>query len=320
MNISVKHLRAFVEVYNWRKISTAAERLFVTQSAISLLIKHFEKEIGVTLFDRTTRSLQPTEAAHDVIQIAERVLRDLDTLGTDFHDLRALRKGLVHIAATPAVAAHIMPSIIMRFETEYPGVRVILDDCAPDKLLSLVAADHCDLAVGTPNQLSADIEPEILAHDYLSVICRKDVPLAKKRTALWTDLLQQRIITVKQGSGIRRLIDQTLSELQLDIRPTYEVTLLNTALGMTSKGLGISILPSYFLDYANDPDLVALKLTKPSVERNILLLKKRSRTLSPAAEKFRAHLHQEFERNRQDRGSGSSNSLDLGMGGPNTDQ
>lgn len=303
MNISIKHLRAFVELYNWRKVSIVAERLFVTQSAISLLIKHFETEIGVVLFERTTRSIKATEAAHDVIQIAERVLRDLDALGTDFQDLRTLRKGLVHIAATPAIAAHVMPSIIMKFETAYPGVRVIFNDCAPDILLSLVAGDHCDLAVGTPDQLSSEIESEILARDYLSIICRKDAPLAKKRTVRWTDLRQQRIITVKQGSGIRRLIDQTLSDIRLDIRPAYEVNFLNTALGMTSKGLGISILPSYFLDYSAGLDLVALKLTKPVVERNILMLKKRSRTLSPAAEKFRTHLHMEFECNRQDRAS-----------------
>lgn len=303
MNIGVKHLRAFVEVYNWRKISTAAERLFVTQSAISLLIKHLEAEIGVVLFERTTRSIKATQAAHDVIQVAERVLRDLDAIGTDFHDLRTLRTGLVRIAATPAVAANLMPSIIMKFEAAYPGVRLIIDDCAPDKLLSLVAGDHCDLAVGTPDQLSSEIESEVLIHDYLSIICRKDDALAKKRTVRWTDLRKQRIITVKQGSGIRRLIDQTLSDIRLDIRPAYEVNFLNTALGMTSKGLGISILPSYFVGYSADLDLVALKMIKPVVARDILMLRKRSHTLSPAAERFRSYLHAEFVRNRPGRAS-----------------
>ena len=299
MNIGVKHLRAFVEVYNWRKVSTAAERLFVTQSAVSLLIKHLEREIGVVLFERTTRSIKATQAAHDVIQIAERVLRDLAAIGTDFHNLRTLRTGVVRIGATPAVAAHLMPLVIMQFEADYPGVRLIIDDCAPDKLLSLVAGDHCDLAVGTPDQLSSEIESEVLVHDYLSIICHKDDPLTKKRTVRWTDLRQQRIITVKQGSGIRRLIDQTLSDIRLDIRPAYEVNFLNTALGMTSKGLGISILPSYFLDYSTGLDLVALKLTKPAVERNILMLRKRSHTLSPAAEQFRTHLHKVRDKTAQ---------------------
>lgn len=301
MNISVKHLRAFVELYNCRKVGTVAERLFVTQSAISLLIKHFEKEIGIVLFERTTRSIKPTEAAHDVIQIAERIMRDLGTLGTDFHDLRTLRKGLVHVAATPAVTAYVLPMVIVKFEAAYPGVKIILDDCPSDKLLSLVAGDHCDLAVGTPDWLSSEIESENLTRDYLSIICRKDSPLAKKRTLRWTDLPHQSIITLKQGSGIRRLIDQTLSEIHLDIRPAYEVNYLSTALHMTSKGLGVSILPSYFIDYASDLDLIALKLIKPAVNRNILILKRRSHILSPAADKFRAQVHLEFEFNRQKR-------------------
>ncbi|HCB75296.1 MAG TPA: hypothetical protein DEP91_03860 [Sphingomonas bacterium] len=75
---TLKQLRAFVAVYQLRKLSAAATQLFLTQSAISVLIRQMEDGLGTRLFDRTTRSLQPTPAAHEAVQVAERILRDLE--------------------------------------------------------------------------------------------------------------------------------------------------------------------------------------------------------------------------------------------------
>jgi DNA-binding transcriptional LysR family regulator len=78
---SVRQLRAFRAVYQLRKVSAAAEQLSLTQSAVSVLIRQLEEGLDTRLFDRTTRSLSPTSAAQEAIVVAERILRDVESLG-----------------------------------------------------------------------------------------------------------------------------------------------------------------------------------------------------------------------------------------------
>src|SRR5262249_33740099 len=125
--VNVRALRAFVEVYRWRKLNAAAERLHLTPSAVSVLLRQFESAVGAKLFDRTTRALNPTEAANQVIPIAERILRDVGALESDFSASDILR-GRVSIAVTPTVALTLMPDIMRSFEKAHPQIRVVLID------------------------------------------------------------------------------------------------------------------------------------------------------------------------------------------------
>src|SRR6516225_6284852 len=105
---TIRQLRAFLAVHQLRKLSAAAEKLYVTQSAVSMLIRQLEEGLGVRLFDRTTRSLQPTAAA-------EGILRDVDSLSAGFRELATLQRGRVCLAITPTLASFLMPSAIRRF-------------------------------------------------------------------------------------------------------------------------------------------------------------------------------------------------------------
>ena len=83
---TLRQLRAFLAVYQMRQLSAAAQKLFVTQSAVSMLIRQLEEGLGTRLFDRTTRSLKPTAAAEEMLSTVERVLRDVDSLSADFRE------------------------------------------------------------------------------------------------------------------------------------------------------------------------------------------------------------------------------------------
>ena len=92
---TLRQLRAFLAVYQMRQLSAAAQKLFVTQSAVSMLIRQLEEGLGTRLFDRTTRSLKPTAAAEEMLSTVERVLRDVDSLSADFRELSTLERGRV---------------------------------------------------------------------------------------------------------------------------------------------------------------------------------------------------------------------------------
>ncbi len=135
---SMRQLRAFAAVYHLRKVSAAAEQLSVTQSAVSLSLRQLEDGLGARLFDRTTRTLQPTQAAHEAIVLAERILRDAEALGAGTLELSQLRRGRVSVAVTPTLAELLLPAAVVRFRERHPGIHVDINDCAPDQFVARV--------------------------------------------------------------------------------------------------------------------------------------------------------------------------------------
>jgi DNA-binding transcriptional LysR family regulator len=285
---TIRQLRAFLAVHQLRKLSAAAEKLFVTQSAVSMLIRQLEEGLGARLFDRTTRSLQPTAAAAEMLATAERILRDVDSLSDGFRELSELQRGRVCLAITPTLASFVMPAAIRRFGQAHPQVRVIVDDCAPDQFVQRIVGEHVDFGIGTPERIGTEIEARTLLRDHLSLVCRRDHPLAAnaKKAVRWTELAEHPVITVRPGYGIRPLIDGTAARAGTVLNVVNEVSFLSTALWMTASGMGVSIMPSAFAKAANDPALVVRPFTAPRVSRDISVVTKRGRSLSAASRSF----------------------------------
>jgi DNA-binding transcriptional LysR family regulator len=283
---SLRQLRAFRAVYQLRKLSAAAEQLSVTQSAVSVLIRQLEEGLGTRLFDRTTRSLRPTPAAAEAIAVAERILRDVESLGAGLRDLGALRRGRVSLAVTPTLGEILLPAVVRRFAKQHPEIRVVIDDCSPEQFVSRVVGEHVDLGLGTPERAAADVDTQKLLGDTLALVCRKDHPLAARRRVQWSDLAGCPVVTVRPGYGIRPLIDGAAAQAGVQLDVVNEVSFLSTALWMTDAGLGASIMPSAYVRGSRHAALQVRKLHGPVVSRDISLVTKRGRSLSPAAQAF----------------------------------
>ncbi|NVM90022.1 DNA-binding transcriptional LysR family regulator [Variovorax sp. SG517] len=283
---TIRQLRAFLAVYQLKKLSAAAQRLFVTQSAVSMLIRQLEEGLDTRLFDRTTRSLKATAAAEQMMATVERILRDVDSLSNDFRELAALERGRVTLAITPTLAALLLPDAMRAFNEQHPGVRVLVNDCAPDQFISRIIGEHVDFGIGTPERPGAEVEVQRLMRDHLAVVCREDHPLAKARVVRWSDLGGYPLITVRPGYGVRPLIDGTAAEAGVALDVVNEVSFLSTAIWMTAAGMGASIMPSAFARAEADPSLVIKVLSSPRVARDISIVTKRGHSLSAAARAF----------------------------------
>lgn len=293
--VTLKQLRCFVEIFHCGKIGTAAERLCVTQSAVSLSLRQLEQSLGVSLFERSTRAMRPTDAARKALPLAERALQEVERLVNGLDDLANLREGRIRIAATPSIAANILPELIAQFTARHPGLVLEVDDCPPEQLLSRVLSESADLALGTPDRPTSDVVTEVLARDALCVICREDDPLLGLRKLTWAHLRDRPLITVRPGDGIRRLFDDALVRSGLDLAPAYEVRLLNTALAMTAQGLGVAILPGLLVARSAHAGLATRRLTQPVIERSVVMARLSGKPPSPAARAFSELLRSAFK-------------------------
>lgn len=292
---TLRQLRAFRAVYQLGKLSAAAEQLCVTQSAVSVLLRQMEEGLGARLFDRTTRALQATPAAHEAIAVAERILRDVDFLGAGLRDLSTLKRGRVCLAVTPTLAEILLPTAVQRFTAQHPDIRVLVDDCAPDQFVSRIVDGHVDFGIGTPERAAAGLATQTLVRDHLALVCRSDHPLAGRRSLRWKDLDGHGVITVRHGYGIRPLIDATAAQAGVRLQIVGEVSFLSTALWMTASGLGASLMPSAFARHGLHADLAVKKLGAPVASRDISIVTQRGRSLPPACERFIAVMRAALE-------------------------
>lgn len=285
--LSLRQLEAYVSAHRGGTLAAAAERLGVTPSAASLLLKQLEQSLGVSLFDRGPRGLQPTQAGAAAFELARQVLDGAARLEHLARDLAALRQGSLRIGATPAIAAHVLPPLLRRYLERHPGVALTLDDSSPDQLGARLADEQIDLALGTPEpEHDARIAIEPLIRDRLCVICAHDDPLAAQNAVRWSELQAARIVTVRSGTGIRSLVDRALAASGVQVELAFEVSLFTTALALVAQGLGRALLPSFLLSFAGNPRLVARPLAEPTITRDICLMTQAGRTPSPAARAF----------------------------------
>jgi len=286
MDPTLRQLKAFVLTYHHRNLTRAASDMFITQSAVSVLIRQLEDGLGVRLFERTSRSLRATAAAEDMLPTAERMLRDLEQIKGSARTLAERERGHLAFASTPAVAAALLPELIAEYQRRYPGIAVRMIDVPPDQLTAPVLNDDVEFCIGTVGRKAEGVELTCLLRDQLSAICRTDSEIAQMQTVTWRDLQAVPCITVARGNGIRELIDDSLARAGERLLPAYEFVFLTTALAMASAGLGVAVLPSFLLGSLQYKQLVARPLEQPVVERAIHLITRPGHVLSPAATGF----------------------------------
>lgn len=290
MNINLRQLKAFIAVFQTRKFGTASERLFLTHSAVSVLIRQLESEIGQKLFDRTTRNLRPTAAALDLYPIAERMLRELHSINEHFSSFTKGAQGKLTFAATPVIAVNVASKAVALFQEQCPGAQIVVEDCNPDEFPNRLLSDQVDFGIGTPEQLTSELECETLIKGYLCAVMRANDPLARNEVVRWTDLNDHPVITVKPGYGIRHSVDRAVAESGARLRYAHEVMHLMTALAFAAEGMGVAILPSSLMSQLRYPQLVSRRLVSPAVVRDVHVITRRGVTLSPMATEFLSFL------------------------------
>lgn len=283
---TVRQLQAFMAVYRLRKLGAAGAQMFITQSAVSVLIRQLEEGLGVRLFERTTRSLQPTQAANDALVIADRILRDLDALSAGFKDVRNLKRGQVSLVMTPTLASMLLPPAVQAFAQQHPDIRLMVSDCAPDQFLTRIVGEHVDFGIGTPEHAGDEVHQQTLLRDHLALVCLPDHRLARARKVRWKDLHELPVITGRAGYGVRQMVDLAAAGAGVELRVAGEVSFQSTALWMVSSGMGVAIMPTAYVRQSAYKDLVIKVLHEPQVPRDVYIVTKRSRHLSPACEAF----------------------------------
>jgi LysR family carnitine catabolism transcriptional activator len=294
MNIKYRPLKAFLLAVDSNSFTHAANQLAVTQPSFSALIKDLEDVLGLRLFERTTRTIALTEAGYEFHARIQRPMADLEEAYRSLADLAARRRGNIVLGALPSSALTLMPPAVGALHREFPALKVCVLEEHNDQLLAMLRTNQIEFAVATLTAPAPDLAFSPFIDDCFCAVFPQGHPLQKISRPRWRDVLRYDLILLAQGSSARWQFDQAV---QSETSPTniglrYDVTNMGTAAGMVRQGLGVSVLPRLALPELNLNGLVCVPLYDDSARREIGILSRKDRSLSPAAQALEACLCQ----------------------------
>jgi DNA-binding transcriptional LysR family regulator len=272
--------RAVVENGSFRK---AAEAVQITQPALSRRIEKLETALNVKLFERTTRRVSLTTVGRAFLPQVERLLDDLDIALMTIGDVGSTRMGSITVACVPSAAYYFMPKVISALHQRYPKIRVKLLDASANEVNSAVALGEADFGVSFSGNLAPEVEFELLLQERFVLACRHDHPLATRESVTWEEMYEYDYVSLDKTSGNRLVLDQALVRMPSDKPSMCETRHVTTMIGLVEAGLGVAAVPSIAMPMTPHPILASVPLVDPQVIRNVGLLKRRGRTLTPAA-------------------------------------
>ena len=280
--LDLKQLRAFVRVVETGSFSGAARSLAMSQSAVSQAVRQLEDSLRVRLLDRTTRKLQLSRVGAEFMPGIQRLLADLDRQLQDLRDLREHRRGHVTVACVPSVALRLMPLVLAAFQREHPFVTVTLREISRHQIFAALRGGDVELGIANVPGDDPDLDATRLLTDNFALVMRRDHPLALRDVVSWADAAKAGLVVMATGTGIRLEMDRGVGEVSRST-PAHEAEHPATLLALVEAGVGVAPLPSLAWPEASHPVLTYRKLIEPTIERELYLIRRVGRDLSPAA-------------------------------------
>ena len=278
--MDIASLKAFLAVADTGSFSLAAERLFLTQPAISKRIAALERELEALLFDRIGRTVSLTEAGRALLPRARTILVDIEDSVRAISNLSGEIRGTLRFATSHHIGLHRLPPALKAFTLQHPGVR--LDIRFMDSEAACVAVEHgeLELAIVTlPPDPSPNLSLDTVWVDPLGIVVSREHPLAGKRRVSLAALLEHPAILPATGTYTRQIAEQAFSKSNATLDVALSTNYLETIRMLVSVGIGWSLLPLTMLD----GQLTHLKVRELQLKRTLGVVTHRERTLSNAA-------------------------------------
>lgn len=279
-NIKYRQIKAFCLAANEGSFVAGARLLHVSQPSFTALIKGLEDDLGMQLFERTTRNCCLTIQGHGLYETLSRVLTDLEEVYQYAKDEGKGFRGKLSVAALPSLTVGFLAQAVAAFHELYPAVRIILTDMNSDEVIEAVRTNRVDLGVG-PAPVDTELDFMPLFTDDLLVAGVPEHPVFSQACLDWSSLVPHEICMIGGGA--------TAHEMALvnrgKVHPV-EVTHLAAAISMARCGKLLAIIPSIATAGLNTKGLRFEPLSGSGTTRQLGTLFKRQRTMPLSARHF----------------------------------
>ncbi|NBA95481.1 LysR family transcriptional regulator [Pseudomonas sp. R5(2019)] len=294
MNVSSRQLQAFLEITELHSFAKAAERIHLSASGMSMLVKELEEQVGARLFDRTTRAVILTDAGRRLQPVAERFLSELRGLSMALNGSEEAVRARLDLAATPMVSATLLPDVIGKFELSHPHITVHLEDVDVATVQSKVLGGEVDFGLGFFVKPAVGLQREPICKFRLMRISPPKDSKSRKDTVPWDELTDAPLLSLRVENPIQALIEKHLPRTgrAQPLQRRTRHNLIGTIMAMVRAGRGHAVIPSFAMDECRRQNLGVSLLTDPPVYLELFLVSRRGAELKASVTAFTETLKQ----------------------------
>lgn len=299
--LSLYKLEIFATVVEAGSFSLAADRLLMTQSAVSQHIQDVEASLGAQLFNRGRRGVTLTSSGTKLHQYTQQILRLVNEAENAVTDVDKLTEGQVRIGATPGISVYLLPEWIQAFHNRYRNLTATLQTDITGEIISGVLQHGLDIGF-IEGEIHEDEYPHlayrVLQEVQLFVIIGPDHAWWPCETITADMLNRQPFVTRQQRSKTRAWVDHTLRKHGAHPHIVAELDNFESIKRLVISGMGVAILPEYTIRAeVAAGSLRALSIADVPLQRTLKLVWDSDRSPSPVTRAFVEHLSHSFSHN-----------------------
>ncbi len=285
--MNLHHLEIFYTVAESGSITACAERLHISQPAISRQLKEFEQRIGVVLFERLPRGMRLTQAGEVLREYAARLFEIARAAEVSVRELADARQGHLAIGASNTVGTYILPSLLARFRRTHPAVRISMFVGNTEQVAQGVADLRFMLGFIEGPLHGRDLRVHRFLDDEIVPVASADHPLSGRRRLLPPDLSDQPLLMREPGSGTRELVERRLQRHGIRLSNIVELGSTEAIKKAAVHGGGIAWLPRVCMHWELAAgELVRLPVKSVDIRRPLSIVRRPDGHTAPPAEAF----------------------------------
>lgn len=285
LDMTLKHLRVFVAVYQEKNITHAAKKLGLTQPATSLAIKELENHYHTKLFERSGKGIRATQAANHLYPDAVRFVSLYYEIDQEMKNWNT--DGKLRIGSSISIGSCILPQLMLQFTRKYPKLDTYIKVDSSDIIEKNILENNLDFALIEGTVHSDKIRSKVFLDDELIPVCGRFHPLANRKNVPLDDLKHERFLMREKNSGTRELSESNFAVKGFHIKPAWESTSTAALINAVSIGLGISILPKRLLEkQLRTHQICTFSMKDIDLKRHYYLIYHENKYVSPVMQDF----------------------------------
>ena len=285
-NVSFRQVQIFVCIAQSHTFAQAAEKMCLSQPALSSSIKKMESQLGGLMFSRTTRKVELSPEGRQFLPVAVRLMGDWQDAFSDLHNLFSLGQGTLSIAAMPSFAAGLLPSILQQFKTEFPNIKLSVTDVVMESVIKDVQAGRAEIGFSFEHEKMDGLEfHSILTDDFIAVL-PVNHPLSEHQALSWSHIALYPFVAMNKGSAIRKWIDSFMEINHLSLNIVVEASQLATLGQFVKHDLGVSVVPALCQEQMLSKDLLCLRIHQSGLSKRVGVIRQKNGNVSSVATSF----------------------------------
>lgn len=268
--MELHQLEYFLAVAKYHNFTRAADEISVSQSSLSQQISKLEDELGIRLFERTTRTVLLTPAGNGFLTHANKVLSEIVMAKRTIQEYISVEKGHIKIGVFPAVGHYDIISLIASFYKSFPGIKLDLLEAECEDLMDKLHKSVIDVAFLSEARPDPQLQFSPLISDELVLVTSLLHPLATRQTIELQDISEAKFILFHPNSGLYKNFIDACKNANIEPNVIYYCSRVENILGLVSEDLGVSVLSSQVTLKYSQSHVAIVRIT-PKIPRTISL-------------------------------------------------